>query len=116
MESLRYLPYLSKSGWVVTNSVAYNNINDYPSIERIEAEVRKLNHHIWINADDIAKECQAPKSSNIVMLGAASGLLDLEPLSLTIGIQQVFKHKGQDIIDANLRAFEAGRQFASGQK
>src|SRR6056297_685934 len=33
MESLRYLPYLSEKGWLVTNTTAYKNIPDYPEEE-----------------------------------------------------------------------------------
>ena len=31
MESLRYLPYLKKEGWLVTNSRPFVNIPNYPS-------------------------------------------------------------------------------------
>src|SRR5512139_1861529 len=32
MESLRYLPWLSINGWLVTNSVPFINIPDYPPL------------------------------------------------------------------------------------
>jgi len=112
MEALRYLPFLAKQGWVVTNSVPFINISDYPSITRIEEELKALPQTIWLNADQIAKDCLSPKSSNIVMLGAASENLGLEIDSLRAAIEQIFSRKGQDVIDANIRAFEAGRKFA----
>jgi indolepyruvate ferredoxin oxidoreductase beta subunit len=34
LESLRYLGYLSMNGWVVTNTVPFNNIPDYPDMEK----------------------------------------------------------------------------------
>lgn len=111
MEALRYLPYLALKGWVVTNSVPFENINDYPSITRIEAELRALPNSVWINAEQLARECHSPKSSNIVMLGAASNLLGLSIDSLLIGVEQVFSRKGKEVVDANIRAFEAGRRF-----
>jgi indolepyruvate ferredoxin oxidoreductase beta subunit len=109
MEALRYLPYLTRQGWVVTNSVPFENISDYPSINRIEQELKALPFSIWINADQIARDCQSPKSSNIVMLGAASAYLGLGFDSLRAGVEQVFKRKGSEITDANIRALEAGR-------
>jgi indolepyruvate ferredoxin oxidoreductase, beta subunit len=111
MEALRYLPYLAKNGWIVTNSVPFENISNYPDINRIKEEYSNLTNSVWINADQIAKDCQAPKSSNIVMLGAASEHLGLSIDSLFAGVEQVFRRKGQDVVDANLRALEAGRNF-----
>lgn len=113
MEALRYLPFLANHGWVVTNSVPFVNIPDYPSITRIEGELRALPNSVWLNADQLAKDCQSPKSSNIVMLGAASEHLGLGVDSLRAGVEQVFSRKGKDMVDANLRAFETGRKFAT---
>lgn len=39
MESLRYLPYLKKEGWLVTNSRPFVNIPNYPEIEKVNAEL-----------------------------------------------------------------------------
>lgn len=113
MEALRYLPFLASDGWVVSNSVPFVNINDYPPIERIEKEFLLLPHAVLLNADQLAKDCGSPKSSNIVMLGAASAHLGLNFDSLLTGVEQVFSRKGVDVVDANIRALEAGRKFAS---
>ena len=40
MEALRYLPWLSKDGWVVTNSTPLVNIPNYPPLDDILAELR----------------------------------------------------------------------------
>jgi indolepyruvate ferredoxin oxidoreductase beta subunit len=111
MEALRYLPYLSKQGWVVTNSVPFVNISDYPSMDRLHKEFQALRHSVWLDADQLAKDCRSPKSSNIVMLGAASEYLGLSFDSLMGGVEQVFSRKGTDVVDANIRALEAGRKF-----
>jgi indolepyruvate ferredoxin oxidoreductase, beta subunit len=113
MEALRYLPFLAKTGWVVTNAIPFENIPDYPSIARIEAEVRLLPNSVWINAEQLAKDCHSPRSSNIVMLGAASEHLGLSVNSLIVGVEQVFNRKGKDVVDANIRALETGRNFAA---
>lgn len=112
MESLRYLPYLAENGWVVTNSVPYMNIADYPPLTRIREEFGLLPNTVWIDAEQLAKDCQASKSSNIVMLGAASEHIGLDFTALRAGVEQVFARKGVDIINANLRALEAGRSLA----
>jgi len=113
MEALRYLPYLAKQGWVVTNSIPFENINNYPPISDIKAELQQLPNAVWIDAEQIAKDCNSPKSSNIVMLGAASNYLCLAFDSLKIGVEQVFSKKGKEIVEANLLALESGRKYSS---
>jgi len=113
MEALRYLPFLDKNGWVVTNSVPFNNITDYPPMSAIREEFEKLPYSVWLDADGLAKECQSSKSSNIVMLGAASEHLGLRFESLIAGIEQIFSRKGKDVVEANIRALKIGRDFAA---
>jgi indolepyruvate ferredoxin oxidoreductase beta subunit len=112
MESLRYLPWLSEDGWLVTNTTPFVNITDYPDMEELLAEIEKLSHHIAINADEIARQVKSPRSSNIVMLGASSPFLDLPYESLEKGIQKIFGRKGEKIVQLNLDALKAGREFA----
>ena len=112
MESLRYLPWLSKSGWLVTNTTPFVNIPDYPDMKELLAEIEKLPHHIAINADEIARQVKSPRSSNIVMLGAASPFLDIPYESLENGIKKIFGRKGERIVSVNIDALKAGRDFA----
>lgn len=44
MEGLRYLPYLSPEGWLVTNETPFVNIPNYPAQEDVLAEIGKLPH------------------------------------------------------------------------
>jgi indolepyruvate ferredoxin oxidoreductase beta subunit len=112
MESLRYLPYLSKNGYLVTNSTPYKNIPDYPELEKILKEVRKLPKQIIVDADKIARDLGSPKSSNIVMLGAASPFIELHPESFEKGIEQIFRKKGDEVVKVNIKAFYSGRTIA----
>lgn len=111
MEVLRYLPFLSTEGWVITNSVPFVNINDYPPLEKIESEVMGIKNHIWLDAEKVARDCGAPKSSNIVMLGAASMRIGLAHESLRKGIKMAFGHKSPEIVEGNLQALDAGKAF-----
>ncbi|MGE0088131.1 MAG: indolepyruvate oxidoreductase subunit beta [Bacteroidales bacterium] len=111
MESLRYLPFLSKDGWLVTNSTPFINITNYPKIEDLLTEIRKFKNHILIDADKIAEEFGSKKSSNIVMLGAASPFFNIPFESFEEGIRKIFGRKGDDIIETNLKALRAGREF-----
>ena len=112
MESLRYLPFLSDKGWLVTNTTPFVNIPNYPKMEGVLTEIEKLPHHIAINADEIAKKVKSPRSSNIVMLGAASPFLDVPYESLENGLNKIFGRKGEKIVNLNIEALKAGREFA----
>ena len=46
MEGLRYLPYLSPEGWLVTNETPFINIPNYPAEADVRAELDKLPHKI----------------------------------------------------------------------
>lgn len=46
MEALRYLPYLAKDGWIVTNSTPFINIPNYPEPENVIKEINKMPHKI----------------------------------------------------------------------
>jgi indolepyruvate ferredoxin oxidoreductase beta subunit len=112
MESLRYLPWLAESGWLITNTTPFVNIPDYPDMKELLAEIDKLPNKVAINADDIARQVKSLRSSNIVMLGAASPFLDLPYENLEIGIQKIFGKKGEKMVQLNLDALKAGREFA----
>ena len=112
MESLRYLPWLAERGWLVTNTTPFVNIPDYPDMKELFLEIEKLNNHITINADEISRQVKSPRSSNMVMLGAASPFLDVPYESLEIGIKKIFGKKGDKIVQLNIDAMKAGREFA----
>jgi indolepyruvate ferredoxin oxidoreductase beta subunit len=112
MESLRYLPWLSENGWLVTNTTPFVNIPDYPDMKKLLAEIEKYAHHIAINADEIARQVKSPRSSNIVMLGASSPFLDIPYESLENGIRKIFGRKGEKVVQLNIDALKAGREFA----
>jgi indolepyruvate ferredoxin oxidoreductase beta subunit len=112
LEALRYLPYLSKEGWVITNLRPFNNIPNYPEIDKIIDEIAKVPHHIALDADATAKEAGSTKAANIVMLGAASPFLGMAYEKLEDAIRYTFRKKGDEIIELNLKALKAGRDFA----
>lgn len=112
MESLRYLPYLSETGYLVTNTTPFVNISNYPETEKIMVEIRKFPRYIAIDADTIAKEVGSTRASNMVMLGAASPFIDIEFSKIEEGIRRIFARKGEDVVNMNLEALRRGRQFA----
>lgn len=110
MESLRYLPWLSENGWLVTNSNPFVNIPDYPPMDEILKEIRKVKNHIIIDADGMAREAGSARSGNIVILGAASRFIDMSFESLQNAIKELFARKGDQVVGANLKALNTGRE------
>ena len=110
MEALRYLPWLSEDGWLVTNSNPFVNIPDYPDTVDLLDEIRKVKNNLIVDADTIAKDTGSVRAANIVMLGAASHFIELPLESLENAIRKLFGRKGDEIIDLNLKALAAGRE------
>ncbi len=116
MESLRYLPWLSNDGWLVTNSNPFVNIPDYPEKNELFAEIRKVKNNLIIDADKIARDTGSARAANMVMLGAASHFIDLPWTSLENAIRKLFGRKGDEVIEMNFKALIAGRDQYSGDK
>ena len=76
MEALRYLPWLAKDGWIITNNEPFVNIKNYPDMELVNAELGKIKNLVSFNASEIAKAIKA--RSNMVLLGATVPYLDIE--------------------------------------
>ncbi len=112
MESLRYLPMLAPNGWLITNTTPHINIPNYPDLEDIMVEIDKIPNHVRIDADNIAKDLGSKRSANMVILGAAAPFLGLDYEDLKQAIAQIFKRKGQEIIDMNLKALQEGYEYS----
>ncbi len=112
MEALRYLPYLRKDGWLITNTTPFVNITNYPNVEKLMAEIQTLQHHVAIDVDGIAKAVASQRVANIVLLGAASPFLGIEVEKIEEGIRRIFARKGDDIVEINIKAFRAGLEYA----
>lgn len=110
MESLRYLPMLHADGWVITNNVPFKNVPDYPSDTDLEKAMKSVKNMIAFNADQLAKEIGSPRSANMVILGAAADKLGLPYEEFEKAVAAIFAAKGEDIVNANLKAMASGRE------
>jgi len=116
MEALRYLPYLNKEGWVVTNSEPFINIPNYPDVEKVNAELDKLSHKVVLDVEALAKEAGSVRAANIVMLGAASPFIGIDYDKIADGIRSIFARKGEEVIEMNLKALKAGYEIAQSKQ
>ncbi len=113
MEGLRYLPYLSKNGWIVTNTAPFVNIPDYPEQSVLENELANQPNVVAFGVDELAKEVASQRASNV---GRSSELPRLSSTSnlkkIEEGIRIVFGKKGEAIVESNIKAFRAGLEKA----
>ncbi len=110
MESIRYLSTLSSGGKIITAATPVINTSDYPPIADLLATIRNIPGSVIVDAETLAREAGSFRTSNIVMLGAASRFLPLTPESLEKAIREIFISKGELIVSQNLKAFHLGRE------
>ncbi|MCK9271189.1 MAG: indolepyruvate oxidoreductase subunit beta [Bacteroidales bacterium] len=113
LESLRYLPWLRRDGWLITSSNAFVNIPNYPDKEALKAEIKKIKNHIFIDAEAIAKELGSVRSANMVMLGAAAPFLEMPFDEIEKAIAKLFGNKGEAVVELNQKAMKAGYEFSN---
>jgi indolepyruvate ferredoxin oxidoreductase beta subunit len=111
LEALRYLPWLDPAaGWIVSNTEPIRNIDAYPDLEQVYADIRRQAHPFLFNAEKMARDLNAPRAVNMAMLGAASSFIPLPAEALEAAITAQFGRKGESVVASNLAVFRAGRQ------
>lgn len=109
MEALRYLPYLSKDGVIVTSNKPFVNIPNYPDEEALFAELASLPNVVQLDIEAVAKDAGSARSANVVLLGMAAKYIEIVSSDdLRAAVATVFASKGEKIVEANLKAFDKG--------
>ena len=109
MEALRYLPYLNKeNGWIITSSVPFVNIPNYPDMELIKSEYAKMKNTISIDIEKMVKDNGIARSANVILLGAALKAIGIERDKVENAIRTVFGRKGENVVEANIKALAIG--------
>lgn len=113
MEALRYLPWLNPdTGRVITSTVPFVNIPDYPDMQAVMAELEALPRVTAFDMDSAAKEVATPRSSNMVLLGALSTYIGIPAAVIEEAVAGIFSRKGDKVVEANLAAFRRGRELS----
>lgn len=109
MESLRYLPYLSKRGTIVTSSKPFINIPNYPDEAALNAELDALPSVVKLDIESIAKDAGNARGANMVLLGMAAPFIEIVTVDqLRDAIAVIFARKGEKVVEGNLKAFDMG--------
>ena len=115
LESLRYAAWLSpkpaagRPGAMVSAAEPLVNIPNYPDIKEIIKTIESFPLGRVVEAASLAKEAGLGKSVNMVMVGAASAFLPIKADTLEVTIKETFIKKGQATLEANIKAFNLGR-------
>lgn len=113
MEALRYLPYLSVNGRVITASKPFLNIPNYPEEEAVIAELKALPRVTMLDIDSIALENKLPKGANMILLGMTAPYLEIvSKEALREAVAKVFAAKGEAVVASNWKAFDLGAAAA----
>lgn len=108
MESLRYLPYLAADGKIVTSNKPFVNIPNYPEMADVTAALESL-PSVAMDIEEVAKTAGNARGANMVLLGMAARYLQiLTPDQLCDAIRTIFARKGEAVVEANIKAFQAG--------
>ncbi len=110
MEALRYLPYLSKDGVIVTSNKPFVNIPNYPEEKVLFDELAALpNKVVQLDIEQVAKDAGSARSANVVLLGMAAEYIKIVSAEeLRNAVATIFARKGEAVVEANLKAFDMG--------
>lgn len=114
LESLRYVHMLRADGMIVASGNAFLNIGNYPAVEQVIDRIARHPRHIVIDTERLAKCAGSARSSNVVLLGAASTVLGLETSQIEQAVAEMFAAKGERVVESNRRALHFGRRAAEG--
>ncbi|MBP5478536.1 MAG: indolepyruvate oxidoreductase subunit beta [Bacteroidaceae bacterium] len=109
MEALRYLPYLAKTGTIVTSSKPFVNIPNYPDEAALMAELDSMPSVMKLDIESVAKDAGNVRGANMVLLGMAAPYIEILTVEqLRNAIKVIFARKGEGVVEANLKAFDEG--------
>jgi indolepyruvate ferredoxin oxidoreductase beta subunit len=112
LESLRYVHYLREEGVLLSSTNALVNITNYPPLETLLDRIAAFPNHVLIDADLLGRAAGSSRTANVVLLGAASLFVSLDPQLLEDVVAEMFAAKGPALVEMNRRAFRIGRNAA----
>ena len=108
MESLRYLPWLSEKGVLVTAAEPFVNIGNYPELEKVYGAINALPTSHIVKSAELAKEAGNIKCENMVLIGAALEYMPVSKETVLQAVRDRFEKKDPARVEANAKALELG--------
>lgn len=117
IEAVRVMRAYGNSGVkVLVNTRAIHPVgviagdSEYPPLEKIEGALRELTLNVWmLDATEEATKLGNPILSNIIMIGAVSGL-NLLPVGMAEFKSVIRDFFPEKLLEINRRAFEIGKE------
>lgn len=116
LESLRYVHFLTTGGTIVSSTTPFVNIPNYPPIEEVLDRIARQGDHVLIDTERLARAAGSVRAANMVVLGAAATLLELEAADLEASIAEMFASKGAAVVETNQRALRLGMRAAAAHR
>jgi indolepyruvate ferredoxin oxidoreductase beta subunit len=121
-EALRQSRFLARDGHAIVNTRAIMPVEvlsgkaTYPSIVTIRSLMKKLTANVFmIDAVALAEKVGDVRTANTAMLGSLDGC-DLLPFEAGLLRETIPSSVPSRMIEANLRAFDLGKEAALGQR
>jgi indolepyruvate ferredoxin oxidoreductase, beta subunit len=115
LEGLRWLNQLGPESTIVLNRqriypvAVSSGLARYPSMEDTEAHLLKAVRSVYlVRALDVAKELGQTRVLNVVLLGALSGLTEIEP---EVWVEVIRARVPAKAVEMNVEGFRRGRQI-----
>ncbi len=112
LEALRAVEQIKPDGLLVLNDYAIvpvtvsSGMSEYPNDNHIQETMEKFTSRVyWVKGQTMAEEIGYPKASNVVLLGALTSLLEIEPQAVLSVIASKIPQKYYSF---NEKAFYAG--------
>jgi len=113
LEALRHVDVLAPDGVLLAASDPVRNFDAYPNDADVLRAVDSIRGSRLVAAVGLARTAGSARATNLVMVGAASTLLPIPCDVIEARVRSAFAARGDAAVDANLRAFRAGRETAS---
>lgn len=114
LEAFRHFDHLAPGGAVVSASGSIHDLPGYPDEALVLERLRSFGRVVLVDAARLAKQAGLAQATGVVLVGAAAGFLPLDPAALEAHLREAFAAKGTHVVEANVRAFRAGREAGAG--
>lgn len=110
LESLRYLEFLCPQGVIVTSSVPFKNIDNYPDIDELHNIIQKIPKAILVDSQKLASEAGNLRSENMVLVGVALNYIPVKKITVETAVCNRFGSKDPKLVDINCKALGMGTE------
>lgn len=110
LESLRYLEFLCPQGVIITSSVPFKNIDNYPNLDELLENIKKIPRSVLVDSQKLASEAGNLRTENMVLVGVALNYIPINKATVETAVCNRFGSKDPKLVDINCRALGLGTE------